>query len=347
MMPGVWSTQFAYGPKGQARKGERLIVPGQEYRDSAQGHINLLGVSEVIEPISTGGMGTPAVAENFPPLHDVLIKARGLDGFVGVAHAGTSGRSSTAVADAVLGAVDFWELSNGFIYRTDAWSRLMNCGIFLPPAAGTDLPNSPFRDDWQPMLGSVRTYVLTGGRNDFPTFKEAMARGRVFISAGPIIQLSVDGKGPGETIHLPAGGGTVVIRAELRSPVPLQSLHLIHNGRKVDATVRQSTERGVHLWFIEHRLVFSGSGWVAASGTGSPIKSLGVDAMAHTGAVRVNVGNRPFHSRDDIAHFLAALTAQRDFYRKEGRYRNETERLHAVGLFDRAIDRLQHLLEGK
>ena len=43
--PGVWAQQYAYGPEGEASDGDRFIRPGEEYRDSLQGHINLLGVS--------------------------------------------------------------------------------------------------------------------------------------------------------------------------------------------------------------------------------------------------------------------------------------------------------------
>ena len=39
---------------GKAFDGQRLIRPGEEYRDQSQGHINLLGVSEVIPPVMAG-----------------------------------------------------------------------------------------------------------------------------------------------------------------------------------------------------------------------------------------------------------------------------------------------------
>ena len=39
-LPGVWAKQYAYGKEGQATDGKRLIVPGEEFRDSRQGHIS-------------------------------------------------------------------------------------------------------------------------------------------------------------------------------------------------------------------------------------------------------------------------------------------------------------------
>ena len=124
MVPGIWSRQFAFGEAGRSSAGRQWLIPGQEYRDSAQGHINLLGTSKIIEPYSTGGMGWPKIVENFPPLHDVLEEAQNQEGYAGVAHGGSLGKEPTAIADAVLGRVDFWEISNGFIYERDTWYRL-------------------------------------------------------------------------------------------------------------------------------------------------------------------------------------------------------------------------------
>ena len=64
----------------EASDGRRMIRPGEEYRDGYQGHINLLGVTEVIPPISTGGIGKPAVMQHYPPLYDVFLRARKLGG---------------------------------------------------------------------------------------------------------------------------------------------------------------------------------------------------------------------------------------------------------------------------
>ena len=54
-------------------------------------------------------MGWPKVVENFPSLYDVLEEAQHQGGYAGVAHGGSLGKEPTAIADAVLGRVDFWE----------------------------------------------------------------------------------------------------------------------------------------------------------------------------------------------------------------------------------------------
>ncbi len=341
MTPGVWSRQFAYGSAGEGTDGERRLIPGQEYRDSQQGHINLLGLDEVILPYSTGGMGAPAVDENYPPLYDVLVEARSRNGFAGVAHGGTLGKYSVSLADAVLGAVDFWEVSNGFIYNTEHWYRLMNCGVFLPMAAGTDLPNSPFRDDWQPMFGSIRTYVNTGGDLGFEAFKEAMREGRSFISGGPLIDFSVEDLEMGSTLQLPAGGSTVTVHAALHSPMLLRDLVIVQDGKDLDFKVRKRKINGINRWSIESNIEITESGWISAWGRGTAIEAQGFDAMAHAGVIRVIVGDQPIHSAEDAETLVQSFEERAAFYQTSGIYQSHEDREKAVGLFQQAIQKLR------
>lgn len=116
-VPGIWAEQYAYGPEGEAKRKHQFIRSGEEYRDSTQGHINLLGSDSMIEPISTGGIGRSSKF-NAPPLADVLREARRRGGIGGPAHGGALAKSSTALLDAVLGQVDFFEIANSHLYKT-------------------------------------------------------------------------------------------------------------------------------------------------------------------------------------------------------------------------------------
>jgi len=339
MTPGIWSRQFAYGKAGQTSSESQVLIPGQEYRDSVQGHINLLGLNRPIEPYSTGGMGWPAIVENFPPLHDVLSDAKARNGFVGVAHGGSLGKHPTAVADAILGQVDYWEISNGFIYQTETWYRLMNCGYFLPPMAGTDLPNSPYRDSWQPFLGSIRTYVHSDDKIDFESFKNSAQKGRVFITGGPIIDLTLNGKTMGETLELPQAD-TVTAHAEIASPRPLREFGLVQNGEPLETKIAKRVENGIHKWVIQQEIPIEKSGWIAAWGKGAAIKAQNFDAMAHTNAIRILVDSEPIRSPSDQKYFETQLRESRNYYQKSGSYKNDSQRQQAVSLFDQAISKL-------
>lgn len=344
-VPGEWGRQYAYGRAGEAGDGARLITPGEEYRDSAQGHLNLLGVGEVIPPVMTGTGNSP----NYPLLFPVLLRARELGAFNGVAHGASLGRNTTAIVDTVMGGVDFFEIANTHLFAPELWYQLLGAGFHLPPAAGTDLPNYPFRDAWQPFLGGMRMYVRSGDARDFAGWRAAVERGAVFITAGPLLAFTVDGQPAGETIRLPAGGGEVEVAAELSSPLGLQRFELIVNGQPAAAELEKRQVDGVTRWRLRQRLRVDHSSWLAVRGAGVPIEVLRrlpelkalaapcTEAIAHSAAVRVLVGGQPVRLAPDLAALIATLARQREFYRTQARYARGEHRDEMLALFDAAI----------
>jgi len=343
-LPGIWAAQHAYGSAGEAKDGERMIRPGGEYRDSMQGHINLLGVTEVIEPLLTG---VPEQPHHWPPFIEVLLRAKALGGVVGPAHGTELGLSSTGVADTVLGGTDFFEIANTNRYKVDVWYRLLNCGFIVPPVGGTDLPNYPSRAPWQPFFGEVRTYVRTGGEVTFEAFKAAIARGETVVSSGPAISLSVNGAGPGGTVRLPAGGGDVELEAELSSPRELQSFEIVRQGTVEAMEVVRTGGSPVNRWRIKGRLRFERSAWVAARGTGEPKTALLQEAnvrqhtIAHTAPVRVLVGDEPITSAEDAGFLVERLKDQIALYEAAGKYARPEDRTRMRELLESAVQALQ------
>src|SRR2546423_641659 len=83
--------------------------------------------------------------------------------------------------------------------------------------------------------------------------------GRTFLSAGRIVDLSVDGADIGDTVRLPVGGGTVEVVARARSTIPVNTLQLVHNGQ----VVAESTEaQGTSTLELRTRLDVKSNGWL-------------------------------------------------------------------------------------
>lgn len=348
-VPGVWAEQFAYGQAGEGKDSQRLIRPGEEYRDGTQGHINLLGIEEVIQPISTGGIGQPQIDFNYPPLLDVYRQTHDQGAIGGPAHGGSLARSSTAVLDTVLGAVDFFEIANTHLYKTDVWYRLLNCGLIVPPVGGTDLPNFGFRDPWQPLLGEVRTYVRTGPNHDFEGWKAGLRRGEVFVTSGPMIRLDVNGVGPGGKVRLPGSGGEVTITAVLASPRPLTGFEIIRMGKPLSVQLAHSTNEQIYRIKIEKKLAINSSCWLAARGTGghktAVEQGLGIEQseFAHTAAIGVIVGGQPIHDPAEVEKVKRQLVSQQEYYRGEAKFEKPQHRRRFFNLFEQAMVRLEDL----
>ena len=283
--PGVWARQFAYGREGERLYADMTIVAGQEYRDRLQGHILLFGVGEVIPPIMAG---VPDAPHNFPLFIDVLNRARNSGALAGVAHGGTLSQSPTVLADTILGAVDFMEIANFGFWPLENWYRLMNCGYNLPPTAGTDLPNNPHREPWQPLLGGMRMYAHTSGVPGSEAWNRAVRNGRTLVTSGPIIELDANGSGPGETVCIPPESDPVVsINLRMRSPRKLDKLELLLNGEVVDSSSESRIDDSIHEITVDSMVRVGKSAWIAGRGRGAPSGLPGGSSVAHTAAIRV------------------------------------------------------------
>jgi hypothetical protein len=81
-------------------------------------------------------------------------------------------------------------------------------------------------------VGMNRTFLDSGGELSPAALREALRAGRTFASNGPLLGLELDGAHPGGVVRRDAPGA-LSFRVALRSPVPVDHVELIHNGRVV------------------------------------------------------------------------------------------------------------------
>jgi len=247
----------------------------------------------------------------------------------------------------VLGAVDFFEIANTHLLEPDLWYQLMNCGYLVPPSAGTDLPNYPFREAWQPLLGETRIVVQVNDRRDFGGWTDAVRQGRVFTTSGPTISLTVNDAGLGETIRLPPRGGAVTVTAELAGPRPLRSLDVLLCGKPLEARIEDIGQDGIARHRLTATVPIKRSSWIAARGFGVRKEALSRGCQieqtthAHTAAIPVLVGDQPIWSADDARRLRERLAEQKTFFQASGNYEQESHREEMLDIFDRAIRELE------
>ncbi len=107
----------------------------------------------------------------------------------------------------------------------DLYFSALNCGLRLPPSAGSGsgvVPNP---------VGYNRMYVHTGGKLDWQTWWDGFKAGRVVVSNGPLLRLTANGALPGEVLKTAAGPLQVHLAGKLDSEDPIKSIELIRNGR--------------------------------------------------------------------------------------------------------------------
>jgi hypothetical protein len=149
----------------------------------------------------------------------------------------------------------------------DLYYQYLNAGFRLPIAAGTDKSG----DDIP--VGSNRVYVSTKGRSDFAAWLAGIKAGTGFVTNGPLLDLDVDGHGPGEEISFD-GPRTVKVRATARSLLPFTTLEIVLNGSPVAHVLRlvqaNAPVDGVYTLETEATVRLERSSWFAARAFADP-----------------------------------------------------------------------------
>src|SRR4030095_6477054 len=89
-------------------------------------------------------------------------------------------------------------LGNG-LWTQDIYYHLLNCGIQLPPSAGSAsgvLPNP---------VGYNRVYVKVEGDCTYEKWRLGLNAGRCFVTNGPLLRCEASGKLPGSVLTLENG----------------------------------------------------------------------------------------------------------------------------------------------
>jgi len=327
-----------------ASRPERPLVVGEEYRPPLYGHVFMIGLRDhLISPFVTGYEGT-ALQSMFPTNHDMLGKAKEQGAFTGYVHPYSGdtdplgrelGRAKGFLMDVALGTADALEWSfyerAGFYPLYAAWSM----GFPTVATGGEDsisnLHNTPF-------VGSHRTYVRTrDGTLTWDRWIAALREGRAFVTNGPLVTLEVEGKGPGETVELPQGGGRVSLRARVRSVVPLEGLLVVRDGRVVDSVGVEGADAPEGFTF-EADYPVERSGWFHVRAFGAEGVRGRFDTpvpQGFTNPVRVRVGGAPIRSAAASEYGVRWIESLRE-QSGDWPWRSPEEHRHLLEQLDRA-----------
>jgi Tol biopolymer transport system component len=304
--------EYFDGEPDRVSKEDFLLFHGQEYHTSYWGHLGLLGLTRNLLIPDYAAYPNTSARSLYPTNAVVSDLAREQGGLVGYVHPydaapdpdRDAALTHALVVDVALGKVDYLEVLGFSDHKTTAsvWYRFLNSGFRLPAGAGTDAMAN-FASLRGP-LGLNRVYVrVPDGPLSLPTWLDSLRAGRSFVTNGPLVSLALSGKGPGDTLDLPAGGGEVSISASLRSIVPVDHLEVVCNGEVVRA-IDLSGDRN-HLDF-EGSLALGKSGWCVLRAWNEVPSETILDSYpyATTSPVYVTVGGRQALSPEDDRYFL-------------------------------------------
>jgi len=183
--------------------------------------------------------------------------------------------------------------------------RLYNLGFRPGLGASTDF----HLDQGRQAFGAVRTYVHVRKLN-LDTISEAYREGRTFVTNGPLVDLQVEGVGPGQTVFATAGQPDLPVHVDARSLGRLDRVEIVVNGRVYAGFLESSTGEIAAECKIPVRKSF----WVAARVSGPPDplfaselegRPVAPGQFAHTSPVYVFVDDQPIldASPEDAEYF--------------------------------------------
>ena len=291
-----------------------LVVHDQEFHTSYWGHSGLLGLqSNIILPGYAGYTNTGA-ASLYPTNAAVFDLAHAQGAITGYVHPfdvypdpadSSKPLTDELPVDVALGKVDYYEalgFVDDYMATASVWYQLLNCGFRLPAGAGTDAMAN-FASLRGP-VGMNRVFVKSGAPLKYRRWLAALKSGRSFATNGPLLDLTLDGRGLGDEVKLPAGEHQLTARITLHSNVPVDHLELVSHGEVIRAIPLSGHRTSVATTV---RLPVRESGWylLRARGDGPAYPVLDVYPYATTSPIYVSVGGKPVRSPRDAAYFLA------------------------------------------
>ena len=284
-MGDFWATffdQYAFGERGRYTEAGRLLSPGQEEpRTPEIGHTISLGANDFVR-----------IQPDYYSYDKLFDRVHQLGGVTGFAHQAMSFNGYRGMAlNTLRGKTDFLELAQFCVpegpLAVQHYYEFLDMGFKLTALAGSDFPwcglgpEYGFTEPRFAQIGNARFYAYTGGALTFERYMAALKAGHTFVTTGPILFLTVNGKMPGDTIDA-APGAKLKISAEAygtSGQAPLRSVEIVGHSKVL---ARSEGKDAAHLT-VDLELPVDHGIWIAAK------CDAGQGQVAHTTPVYVTV----------------------------------------------------------
>ncbi|MDP6442166.1 MAG: CehA/McbA family metallohydrolase [Pirellulaceae bacterium] len=318
---GVFDREYFRGAPDPLSRGNTILYWNEEFRSTIWGHLTLLNLKYLVEPIFTGFARTTHPHDH-PTNSDVADFTHDQGAHVNYTHPAhnvqdpyLSAYSAKALPlDVALGKIDSIDvMGSNHVATMPLWYRLLNCGFHVPASAGTDCFLNRVRSR---LPGQARVYVHVDGEFNYERWTAGLRAGRTFVTNAPMFDFKVNGKMSGETIEL-GKPGDVKLSATVRSHHPLDRVEVIVNGKVIHSEKLDSPQQQV---VVERAIAVDRSGWIAvrAQGPSHPDQPSG-SVFGHTSPVYLHVADRPVDAREDAAYFVRWIDRLRTDVRRRNR----------------------------
>ncbi len=341
--------------------GRRLIYVTQEFRNDHLGHMCLLNLKSLIEPVKT-------MQRYDYPLHaDVCDRVHAQGGYVSWAHF-PSWPGVESPLDVALEKLDGLEILSVLDPRAlpvfmkqvvpeiesnhglRMWYRYLNCGFRLTATAGTDKMTTFVT------VGANRVYAHIDGDFSYQSWIGALQQGRTFVTNSPLLTFTVNGREAGSKLALSSRQDKVLrIHAKAESQLPYDRLEIVSNGNVIGEATPSGPRRQaeIHLEYPLRR-----SCWIAARAFEDLQHYRGIDfqkvhneqgtllsslygtrrpeaVFAHTSPVYAIRDGKAIRSRDDAQYYIRYLDNAMQWLKNDARFASASDKQASLEAFAR------------
>ena len=318
------SNKYSPGLMTDFTSAHHYVQCGEESRHNAEGshspgygHIMLLNIKNVVEPVSRGLL-VDAFDPDYPPLSYACDDTHRQGGIVIWCH---NGRGMEAPVAAALGKLDAFNLFDPHWMdpEYDIYYKMLNAGIRLPASTGSD---------WFISSGN-RVYAYTGEDFEYEPWLAALKQGRTFITNGPSLSLSIQGEKPGAEIEARPGESLPSL-VTWQSHYPVSHVELLFNG---DVIVRKTLQVEMSTGSLEADIPARCDGWVAARLWSTARDSFAQPIFAHTSPIYLKTGLEGPEKIAAAAYFNQAIDESLKWVGTKGKFYTDNQRREVVDLF--------------
>lgn len=349
------------GRVNAASGGKRLIYVNQEFRNHELGHLCLLNLKKLVEPVKE------IRPHHHPLLLDVYDETHRQGGYVSWAHF-PSWPAVECPLDVAMEKIDGLEILSVLEPRDlpifmrkvvpdfesndglRLWYRYLNCGFPLTATAGTDKMTTFVT------VGSNRVFAQVDGEFNYQGWIDALKAGRTFITNSPLLSFTVNGRGPGSRIAANSKETRALeIHATAESQLPYHHLEIVCNGQVI-AEATPAGERHRAEIRLEHPLRHSC--WIAARAFEDigPYRAKGLKfstvhieegtlhgnyygtrrpetVFAHSSPVYVIRDGEAIRSWDDAQYYVRFIDSAINWLKTEAKFASERDKRASIDAF--------------
>ncbi len=308
---------------------------GQETRHNfgafgeGYGHVLLLDLDALIEPVSTGVSLRGAGSHDGVPVAAAIEQAHELGATVIWAHNDFGLEDIPNWVAHRVHAQNIFDGGDASHYDTSFY-RYLDLGLQVPFSTGTD---------WF-MTDLMRVFVQVEGEPTIESWLRELRAGRSFITNGPLLYLNAGNHAIGDVIDGRVGD---VVRVIARSigRADFKRLELVYNGRVIHAAAARKQGQAFNAE-IDFPLEITEPGWMAVRiPWHNNTNMLGEVLRAHTSPIYIEVDGERRFDINTARGLIEEMRESMNTLLAKGVFANEGDRQAVLDVYRQGIDMLE------